>query len=81
MRVELLAVSQESDDVFILTFLDALGEHQIRARWIAAALVEYGSPSLQWFLQAHYPLKVDQLEKAVRMYRRAEPLNPPLRLV
>jgi len=85
MRVELLAVSQESDDVFMLTFLDTLGEHQVRARWIADgrhdALIDHGSPSLQWFLQVRYPLKVDQLEKAVRTYRRAEPLNLPLRLV
>jgi len=28
IRVELLAVLQESDDVFLLTFLDASGEHQ-----------------------------------------------------
>jgi len=70
IRVELLAVLQESDDVFLLTFLDALGEHQIRARWIADGvmdwLVDHGSPSLRWFLQARYPLKVSQLVKVVR---------------
>jgi hypothetical protein len=85
MRVELLAVLQESDDVFMLTFLDALGEHQIRARWIADShmdwLADHGSPSLQRFLEARYPLKLEQLLKAVRTYRCAEPLNLPLRLV
>jgi len=44
-------------------------------------LVDHGSPSLRWFLQARYPLKVSQLVKVVRAYRRAEPLNLPLRLV
>jgi hypothetical protein len=85
IRVELLAVLPESDDVFMLTFLDAFGEHQIRTRWIADGamgwLVDHGNPSLQSFLQARYPLKVDQLVKAVRTYRRAEPINLPLRLV
>jgi hypothetical protein len=85
MRVDLLAVLQEADDVFMLTFLDALGEHQIQARWMTDgrmdALFDHGSRSLQSFSEARYPLKVDQLEKVIRMYHRAEPLKLPLRLV
>jgi hypothetical protein len=85
MRVELLAVLRESDGVFMLTFLDALGEHQIRARWIADGimdwLADHGSQSLRVYLQAHYPLKIDQLLEVVRAYRHAELLNLPLRLI
>jgi hypothetical protein len=76
---------QESDGVFMLTFLDALGEHQIWARWIADGVTEWladhGIPSLQGFLQERYPLKVDQLVNAVGTDRRDQPLNLPLRVV
>jgi hypothetical protein len=85
MSVELIRLTQILDDIYAMTFRDALGEHEIQTRWfkdgVREALVDHGSLSLHSFLESRYPLKVDKLNGIVRSYRSTEAPALPLRLV